>query len=30
MAAMTERIANAACCCIPYTERDRRVAEVYG
>ena len=26
----TERIANAACCCIPLTERNLRVAEVYG
>jgi len=28
--AMTERIANAVCCCIPCTERDLRVAESYG
>jgi len=28
--AMTERIANAVCCCIPCTERDLRVAEAYG
>jgi len=27
---MTERIANAVCCCMPFTERDLRVAEVYG
>ena len=26
----TERIANAVCCCMPVTERDLRVAEVYG
>jgi hypothetical protein len=25
-----ERIANAVCCCMPLTERDLRVAEVYG
>jgi hypothetical protein len=30
MAAMTERIANAVCCCMPSTERDLRVAEAYG
>ena len=30
MAGMTERIANAVCCCMPFTERDLRVAEVYG
>ena len=30
MAAMTERIANAVCCCMPRTERDLRVAEAYG
>jgi hypothetical protein len=30
MAAMTERIANAVCCCRPATERDLRVAEAYG
>jgi len=30
MAGMTERIANAVCCCMPLTERDLRVAEVYG
>jgi hypothetical protein len=30
MVAMTERIANAACCCRPATERDPRVAEAYG
>jgi hypothetical protein len=30
MAAMTERIANAVCCCMPCTERDLRVAEAYG
>jgi len=28
--AMTERIANAVCCCIPCTEQDLRVAESYG
>ena len=28
--AMTERIANAVCCCIPCTERDLRIAESYG
>jgi len=28
--AMTQRIANAVCCCIPCTERDLRVAESYG
>jgi len=27
LAAMTERIANAVCCCMPCTERDLRVAE---
>jgi transposase-like protein len=27
--AMTERIANAVCCCIPCTERDLRIAESY-
>ena len=26
----TERIVNAVCCCMPVTERDLRVAEVYG
>ncbi len=30
MAAMTERIANAVCCCMPCPERALRVAEVYG
>ena len=30
MAGMTERIANAVCCCMPVTERDLRVAEAYG
>ena len=30
MAAMTERIANAVCCCTPCTERDLRLAEAYG
>ena len=30
MAGMTERIANAVCCCMPLTERDLRVAEAYG
>jgi transposase-like protein len=30
MAAMTERIANAVCCCFPCTERDLRVAELCG
>jgi hypothetical protein len=30
LAAMTERIANAVCCCIPCTERGLRVAESYG
>lgn len=30
MVAMTERIANAVCCCRPATERDLRVAEAYG
>jgi hypothetical protein len=30
MAAMTERIANAVCCCMPRTERDLRIAESYG
>jgi hypothetical protein len=30
MAGMTERIANAVCCSMPLTERDLRVAEVYG
>lgn len=30
MAEMTERIANAVCCCMPCTERDLRVAEFYG
>ena len=30
MAAMTERIANAACCCKPVTEGALRVAEAYG
>jgi hypothetical protein len=29
LAAMTERIANAVCCCMPCTERDLRVAEFY-
>ena len=26
----TEQIANAVCCCMPLTERELRVAEVYG
>ena len=30
MSGMTERIANAVCCCMPLTERDLRVAEAYG
>ena len=30
LAAMTERIANAVCCCMPYTERDLRIAEACG
>jgi hypothetical protein len=30
MAGMTERIANVACCCMPLTERDLRVAELCG
>ena len=30
MAEMTDRIADAVCCCMPCTERDLRVAEVYG
>ena len=30
MAAMSERIANAVCCCMPCTERDLWVAEAYG
>jgi hypothetical protein len=30
MAAMTERIANAVCCCKPVTEGALRVAEAYG
>jgi hypothetical protein len=30
IAGMSERIANAVCCCMPLTERDLRVAEVYG
>jgi len=30
MAEMSERIANAVCCCMPCTERDLRVAELYG
>jgi hypothetical protein len=30
MVAMTERIANAVCCCMPCSERDLRVAEAYG
>ena len=30
MAEMIERIAHAACCCMPCTEGDLRVAEVYG
>jgi len=30
MAEMTERIANAVCCCMPCTERDLRVAEACG
>jgi len=30
IAGMTERIANAVCCCMPLTERDLRVAEAYG
>ena len=30
LAEITERIANAVCCCKPCTERNLRVAEVYG
>ncbi len=30
MAEMTDRIADAVCSCMPCTERDLRVAEVYG
>lgn len=30
LAEMTERIANAVCCCKPCTERNLRVAEAYG
>ena len=30
MATMTERIANAFCCCMPCTEGDLRLAEDYG
>ena len=30
MAEMSERIADAVCCCMPCTERDLRVADVYG
>jgi len=30
MAAMTERIANAVCCCMPCPEKAMRVAEAYG
>ena len=30
MATMTERIANAVCCCKPVTERDLKVVEAYG
>jgi hypothetical protein len=30
LAAITEQIANTTCCCMPCTERDLRVAEVYG
>jgi transposase-like protein len=30
MAEMTDRIADSVCCCMPCTERDLRVAEVYG
>jgi hypothetical protein len=30
MSGMTERIANAVCCCMPLAERDLRVAEAYG
>ena len=30
LATMTEKIANAVCCCMPCTERDLRVAEFYG
>ena len=30
MAVMTERIANAVCCCTPCTEGDLRLAEAYG
>jgi len=29
-AGMTERIANAVCCCMPLSERDLRVEEAYG
>ena len=30
LAAISERIANTVCCCMPFTEGDLRVAEVYG
>jgi hypothetical protein len=30
MKEMTDRIANAVCCCKPFPERALRVAEVYG
>ena len=30
IAGMTERIANAVCCCMPFTERDLRFAEACG
>jgi hypothetical protein len=30
MAEMTDRIADAVCCCMPCTEHDLRIAEVYG
>jgi hypothetical protein len=30
LAAMTEQIANPVCCCMPFTERDLRVAVAYG
>jgi hypothetical protein len=30
MAAITEHIANASCCCKPSTERDHRLADAYG
>ncbi|MCP9874611.1 hypothetical protein KBY92_13780 [Synechococcus sp. Cruz CV-v-12] len=30
MVEMTERIANAACCCMPCTEHNLKFAEAYG